>query len=154
MNKIFLCFCEDVTATACARIAGVNRNTVNSYYQRIRELIFEESLKEAGKTPVFGLLKRGERVYVRVVENCPRESLMPTMVCAGRPDDMHRRLEDLRRAAPQRLRAPQGVPPRERVRTRKEPCRRHRELLVVREGKAREAQRLRLGQIRAATECE
>lgn len=49
MNKIFLCFCEDVTATACARIAGVNRNTVNSYYNRIRELIFEESLREAGK---------------------------------------------------------------------------------------------------------
>lgn len=49
MNKIFLCFCEDVTATACARIAGVNRNTVNSYYNRIRELMFEESLREAGK---------------------------------------------------------------------------------------------------------
>lgn len=105
LNKIFLCFSEDITASAAARIAGVNRNTVNSYYARIRELIFKESLKEAGrefgefecdesyfgarrvrgkrgrgaagKTPVFGLLKRGEKVYVRLVENCSRESLMP-----------------------------------------------------------------------------
>ena len=105
MNKFFLCFSEDITATAAARIAGANRNTVNSYYNRIRELVFEESLKEAGrefgefeydesyfgakrvrgkrgrgaagKTPVFGLLKRGEKVYVKVVESCSRESLMP-----------------------------------------------------------------------------
>ena len=81
-----------------ARIAGVNRNTANSYYRRIRELVFEESLKEAGrefgefecdesyfgarrvrgkrgrgaagKTPVFGLLKRGEKVYVKVHSSC------------------------------------------------------------------------------------
>ncbi len=100
-NKIFLCFCEDVTTGACAKIAGVNRNTANSYYNRIHELIFQEARKEfgefecdesyfgakrvcskrgrgaAGKTPVFGLLKRGEKVYVKVVENCSRESLMP-----------------------------------------------------------------------------
>ena len=104
-NKIFLCFSEDITASACAKIVGVNCNTVNSYYNRIWELIFKESLKEAsrefgefecnesyfgakrvrgkrgrgavGKTPVFGLLKRGEKVCVRVVENYSWESLMP-----------------------------------------------------------------------------
>ena len=98
LNKIFLCFSEDITATVAARIAGVNRNTANSYYRRIRELVFEESLKEAGrefgefecdesyfgarrvrgkrgrgaagKTPVFGLLKRGEKVYVKVHSSC------------------------------------------------------------------------------------
>ena len=31
----------------------------------------------AGKTPVFGLLKRGGNVYVSVVPNCSREELMP-----------------------------------------------------------------------------
>ena len=104
-DKIFLCFSEDITASACAKIAGVNRNTVNSYCNRIREVIFEESLTEtgrefrefecdesyfgakrvcgkrgcgvAGKTPMFGPLTRGEKVYVRGVENCLRESLMP-----------------------------------------------------------------------------
>ena len=105
LNKIFLCFSEGITTTAAARIVGINRNTVNPYYTRIRELIFEESLKEAGKefgefecdelyfgarqvhgkrgrgaegkTSVFGLLKRGESVFVKVVKNCSRKSLMP-----------------------------------------------------------------------------
>jgi len=30
----------------------------------------------AGKTPVFGLLKRDGRVYVEVVKNCTKEQLM------------------------------------------------------------------------------
>ena len=49
LNKIFLCFSEDITAIATAQIAGVTRNTANSYYRRIREVVFEESLKEAGR---------------------------------------------------------------------------------------------------------
>ena len=126
LNKIFLCFREDITATAAARIAGANRNTVNSYYNRIRELVFEESLKEAGrefgefecdesyfgakrvrgkrvrgaagKTPVFGLLKRGEKVYVKAVESCSRESLMPIiqgLTLEGSTIYTDRRLEGL-----------------------------------------------------------
>jgi transposase len=31
----------------------------------------------AGKTPVFGLLKRDGKVYVEIVKNCNREQLMP-----------------------------------------------------------------------------
>lgn len=31
----------------------------------------------AGKTPVFGLLKRGGKVIVRIVPDCSKESLMP-----------------------------------------------------------------------------
>jgi transposase len=31
----------------------------------------------AGKTPVFGLLKRDGKVYVEIVKNCTREQLMP-----------------------------------------------------------------------------
>ena len=31
----------------------------------------------AGKTPVFGLLKRDGKVYVEIVENCTREQLLP-----------------------------------------------------------------------------
>lgn len=33
--------------------------------------------KRVRGAPVFGLLKRGEKVYVRVVDSCSRESLMP-----------------------------------------------------------------------------
>ena len=73
-------------------IVGVNRNTVNRYFNIIREKIFKESLKEigtfeldesyfgakrvrgkrgrgaAGKTPVFGLLKRGDKVFTKIVQ--------------------------------------------------------------------------------------
>jgi transposase len=31
----------------------------------------------AGKTPVFGLLKRDEKVFVQVVDNCSKAELMP-----------------------------------------------------------------------------
>ena len=31
----------------------------------------------AGKTPVFGLLKRDGSVYVEIVKNCSKEQLMP-----------------------------------------------------------------------------
>ena len=33
----------------------------------------------AGKTQVFGLLKRGEKVFVTMVPDCSRESLMPVI---------------------------------------------------------------------------
>ena len=34
----------------------------------------------AGKTPVFGLLKRGGKVIVRIVPVCSKESLMPIIL--------------------------------------------------------------------------
>ena len=49
INKIILCSVEDITATATAKIVGVNRNTVNRYFNIIREKIFKESLKETEK---------------------------------------------------------------------------------------------------------
>ena len=83
IKKIIECFSEDITASSAAKILKINRNTINAYYNRFRELIFEYSLKEqkqeigefeldesyfgarrirgkrgrvaAGKTPVFGL---------------------------------------------------------------------------------------------------
>jgi transposase-like protein len=38
----------------------------------------------SGKTPVLGLHKRGDRVFVSVVRNCSRQELMP--VLRGRVD--------------------------------------------------------------------
>ena len=104
-NKIFLSFKNDLTATQAAEICGVNRNTVNRYYTLLRRAILSQSVQEAqaeigvfeldesyfgarrvrgkrgrgaaGKTPVFGLLKRGEKVFVTIVPDCSRETLMP-----------------------------------------------------------------------------
>ena len=106
-NRIFLCFKNDLTATQATNICGVNRNTANRYYGLLCKAILSESIREAqqeigeyeldesyfgarrvrgkrgcgaaGKTPVFGLLKRGEKVYVAVVLDCSRESLMPVI---------------------------------------------------------------------------
>jgi transposase-like protein len=104
-NKIFLCFSEDLTAVQTAKIARVNRNTVNRYFTGLREKIFEKCFEESkvelgefeldesyfgakrvrgkrgrgaiGKTSVFGLLKRGGKVFTTVVKNCSKEQLMP-----------------------------------------------------------------------------
>jgi len=97
-------FCEDLNATTTARLSGVSRNSVNKIYASLRERIAYESISNtpqlgefevdesyfgakrvrgkrgrgaAGKTPVFGILKRGGNVYVNIVKRCSREQLMP-----------------------------------------------------------------------------
>ena len=105
IKKIIEYFSEDITATSAAKILRLNRKTINSYYNEFRKKILEYSLREqekelgefeqdesyfgarrvrgkrgrgaAGKTPVFGLLKRKGKVFVTVVPNCSREELMP-----------------------------------------------------------------------------
>ena len=105
IKKIIEYFREDITATSAAKILRLNRKTINSYYNEFRNKILEYSLREqekelgefeqdesyfgarrvrgkrgrgaAGKTPVFGLLKRNGKVFVTVVPNCSREELMP-----------------------------------------------------------------------------
>ena len=105
IKRIILCFSEDITASSASKILHINRNTTNAYYNEIREKILQHSLKEqekelgefeldesyfgarrvrgkrgrgaAGKTPVFGLLKRNGKVFVTVVPNCSKEELMP-----------------------------------------------------------------------------
>ena len=105
VKKIILCFCEDIDATKTSRLLGINRNTINRYYNIFRDLIFYATLYEssqtegefecdesyfgasrvrgkrgrgaAGKTPVFGLLKRNGKVFVDIVNDCSKESLMP-----------------------------------------------------------------------------
>ena len=105
IKKIMLHFCEDITASQTASLLGINRNTINRYFNLFRRKIAASTLAEgklfsgeiecdesyfgakrirgkrgrgaAGKTPVFGLLKRDGNVYVEIVENCSKASLMP-----------------------------------------------------------------------------
>jgi len=104
IKKILKCFCEDIAATQTAKILGINRNTINNYFEELRQKIFvftnkkqkfsgELELDEsyfgakrvrgkrgrgaAGKTPVFGILKRDGEVHIEVVKNCSRSELMP-----------------------------------------------------------------------------
>lgn len=99
-----LYFCEDITASKTAVLLGINRNTVNRYFNLFRKKIAISEREEstlfsgefeldesyfgakrirgkrgrgaAGKTPVFGLLKRDGNVHVEIVENCSKASLM------------------------------------------------------------------------------
>jgi transposase-like protein len=101
IHRIILCFCEDITASSASKLLKINRNTINLHYNHFRSLILQESFRDfgvfeldesyfgakrvrgkrgrgaAGKTPVFGLLKRDGKVFVSVVPNCSREELMP-----------------------------------------------------------------------------
>jgi transposase len=104
-REILKYFCYDETASKTAIYTSINRNTINKIYDQIRQKNFlalswqeEKSFGEfeldesyfgakrirgkrgrgaAGKTPVFGLLKRDGKVFVQIVQNCTREQLMP-----------------------------------------------------------------------------
>ncbi len=103
-REILRYFCEDITATKAAKLSGISRNSINKIYGLLRERIMHESILNtpelgefevdesyfgakrvrgkrgrgaAGKTPVFGILKRGGNVYVNIVKKCSRAQLMP-----------------------------------------------------------------------------
>jgi transposase len=105
VKKILRHFCVDIPALKTAALLGYNRHTTERYYTLFREHILEYQhqalmpfageveLDEsyfgarrvrgkrgrgaAGKTPVFGILKRGGKVFLTVVKGCSKEELMP-----------------------------------------------------------------------------
>ena len=103
-RQILRHFSGDDTATKTAEYSGMNRNTVNRIYGLLRRRMAELSIATApdlgefeidegyfgarrvrgkrgrgaaGKTPVFGILKRDGKVFVTIVKSCPREELLP-----------------------------------------------------------------------------
>ena len=100
-------FSEDVSALSAAKLCSLNRNTTQRIYTLLRLRLFQIGCQESkpftgeieidesyfgprrvrgkrgrgagGKTPVIGLLKRGERVYVKVVSDCSRQELLPVI---------------------------------------------------------------------------
>jgi len=105
-RQLIRLFSEDLSASTTSRLTWINRNTVNSWYNYIREIIFLNSLetdKEVrnwiievdesyfwpkrirwkrwrwawGKVKVLGLLKREWKVYVQIVPDCSAKSLLP-----------------------------------------------------------------------------
>jgi len=99
------CFALDTPATSAAVLCALNRNTTQRIYTLLRGRIVQMACEEsrpftgevevdesyfgarrvrgkrgrgaAGKTPVVGLLKRGQNVFVSVVRNCSRKELLP-----------------------------------------------------------------------------
>lgn len=103
-REILRCFCLDLTATNTSILTNISRNSINRIYAKLRlhiagicvdsiackgEFELDESYfgakrvrgkrgrGAAGKTPVFGLLKRNGKVHVEIVRNCSREQLIP-----------------------------------------------------------------------------
>jgi transposase len=106
-------FVAGATARAAAAIVGVNRNTARVFYQRLRWLIAsklpsydlsgEVEVDEsyfggvrkglrgrgaAGKVPVFGLLKRGGKVFTAIIPKANAKTLLPIIREQVRPDSI------------------------------------------------------------------
>lgn len=107
-------FVAGTTARTTAVLVGVNKSTASYYFHRLRELIFKAVEDEtpfsgeievdesyfggkrkgkrgrgaAGKVPVFGLLKRGGKVYTKIIPNAKATTLMPIMQERITPDSV------------------------------------------------------------------
>lgn len=104
------------TARCAASLVGVNFKTAAYYFQRLRELIafhIEQEAHEvfggeievdesyfggarkgnrgrgaAGKVPVFGLLKRGGRVYTKIIPDASSTTILPIIERKVIPDSI------------------------------------------------------------------
>ena len=107
-------FVAGTTARMAADLVQVNRNTATLYYRKLREVVTERIADEspfggeieidesyfgghrkgkrghgaAGKTVVFGILKRGGRVYTAVPPNLKRATLLPIIRQRVEPDSL------------------------------------------------------------------
>jgi len=115
-SKLVEFFVLEVTARSAASVLGIQPNTAALYYRKLRQLIVEQlamvehevfdgavELDEsyfggvrkgkrgrgaAGKVIVFGLLKRGGKVYAKVVDNARTATLMPVIQRKVAPDSV------------------------------------------------------------------
>ena len=112
-REIVRYFSLDLDAQTIAILTGLNRNTINRYFNLIRRRIAEfcelqspfngevevdESYfggkrikgkrgRGAGnKTPVFGILQRGGKVYTEIVPNCAKRTLQAIIRGRVKPD--------------------------------------------------------------------
>ena len=109
-------FTAGTTARTAASLVGVHRNSAAFYFHRLREVITLELEAEseamfggeievdesyfggkrkgkrgrgaAGKIPVFGLLKRGGKVYTRVIPDAAGRTLVPIIERKVTPDSI------------------------------------------------------------------
>ena len=115
-SRLIEFFVLEVTARSAASVLGIQPNTAALYYRKLRQLIVEQlsrvehevfdgavELDEsyfggvrkgkrgrgaAGKVVVFGLLKRGGKVYAKVIDNARTVTLMPVIQRKVAPDSV------------------------------------------------------------------
>ena len=104
-RQLLKLFCNDLTATQTSELIHLERKTVNRIFQLLRAKIVDLAEKESyfssgeievdesyfgakrvrgkrgrgagGKTKVFGMKKRGDKVYTQIVNNCSAAELVP-----------------------------------------------------------------------------
>jgi len=107
-------FVAGSTARTAAALVGVNKNTASYYFQRLREIISQATAEQTplfgeievdesyfggrrkgkrgrgagGKVPVFGLLKRGGKVYAKVIPDVRSNTLQAIMEDKIVPDSI------------------------------------------------------------------
>jgi transposase len=105
INKLLEFFIAEVTARTAAEIVGVNKATATVFFHKIRTVIAQKLLENtpfdgevevdesyfggvrkgkrgrgaAGKIPVFGILKRGGKVYTVVIPDIKSKTLIPIL---------------------------------------------------------------------------
>ena len=112
-SKLIEHFVAGTTGRAAAELVGVQPNTAIRFFMRLRQLIagkqpsYELSGEieadesyfggkrkgkrgrgAAGKVAVFGLLKRGGKVYTAIIPNAKTETLLPIIEEKVRPDSI------------------------------------------------------------------
>jgi len=114
-NRLIEHFVAGTPARTAAALIGVNKDTAATFYHRLRTVIAENLAAEAGelageievdesyfggvrkgkrgrgaagKTPVFGLLKRGGHVFVLPVKDTKSGTLIPIIACKVQPDSV------------------------------------------------------------------
>ena len=114
--KLMELFVAGSTARCAAQLVGVNRKTSAYYFHRLRQIIaYQLELESdevvggeievdesyfggrrkgkrgrgsAGKVPVFGLLKRGGKVYTKIIADARSATLMPIIKRKVIPDSI------------------------------------------------------------------
>lgn len=103
-RELIKCFSLDLNAYESSKIVNISHVTCKKIFHKLRIYILKNMTEDnfdegefeldesyfgakrirgkrgrgaAGKTPVFGLLKRNGNVYVQIVKNCSKKELMP-----------------------------------------------------------------------------
>ena len=113
-NELLKLFVAGTTARTAADVAGVNRHSAILFFRRCREAIAAHQERQwpfdgevevdesyfggrrkgkrgrgaAGKVPVFGILKRGGKVYAQVITDAKAKTLMPIIKERVTPDSI------------------------------------------------------------------
>ena len=113
-REILKFFSLDIEAEKTSVLVGISRPTINKFYKLFRERIAELCEAESpfengeieldesyfgarrvrgkrgrgagGKIPVFGILKKGDKVYTQIVKSCSIKELLPIIKNKTTPD--------------------------------------------------------------------